>query len=107
MNAKIGRSLSRPQTSKQKSNGESTPEYFKQFEGISEIFWEASKARNVPLFPSVTIFADGARVRVCFCDRNKRRSLFRTGETPLEAIEAINTALMTDRADWRPSKRQK
>ncbi len=107
MAATIGRPVSRPATSKHKGSSESTPDFFQQFEGIADLFMEASKARNVPLLPSVTIFGDGNRVRVCFCDRNKRRSLFRTGETPLEALEAINTAIMTDHADWRPSKRAK
>ncbi len=104
MTAAIGRPIAKPEILNQRVHSESIPIYFRQFEGISEIFEQSIKDRNVPILPSMTIFADAARVRVCFNDRNNKRSLFRTADTPLEAIEAINTALITGNTDWRAPK---
>ncbi len=104
MNATIGRSVSRPVTSKHKGGSASTPIFFQQFEGISEIFQDARESRNTPILPSVTIFGDDDKVRVCFNDRSNKRSLFRSGETPMQALEAINTAIITGSADWRKTK---
>ena len=104
MEGTIGREVKRPKEAKHRKSFGSIPTFFQKYEGISEIFQEAINSANQPLLPSITIFADGNSLRVCFADRRLKRSMFRTGKTPGEALEAIDTAIITGRADWRPQK---
>lgn len=53
--------------------------------------------------PSLTIFAQGGRVRICFCDRVLWRSVFRTGDSFEECMARLNEAFATSDVDWRKS----
>lgn len=107
MQESIGRSVDRPTAAKQIRQDVSIPGWYEQFPGIWDIFSEAFKVSQVPLLPSITVFPAGSLIRVCFCERGKKRSVFRTAETPNAAISAIDQAIMAGNADWRPSGRQK
>lgn len=106
MSKEIGRAIARPTPATHKAGSESIPEWYRQFPAIYEIFKECGKSSKVPLLPSITVFAAGNSVRVCFRDREKKRSLFRTAETPMIALEAIDAAISTGTPGWRHSDRQ-
>lgn len=78
------------------------PEWYHQYPEILELFRESSKGTEFTQLPSITIFAVAGGVRVCLADRKRKRSLFRSGETPGDALRAICACISADNADWRP-----
>lgn len=80
------------------------PEWYSQYPEILELFRESSKGTEFAQLPSITIFAVAGGVRVCLCDRKRNRSIFRSGETPGDALRSICAAIMAGNADWRPKR---
>jgi len=102
---RIGRSVSRPSEVNTIRTEKSIPEWYQRFPAIYDIFLDCCKVSENPQLPTITVFAAGSSVRVCLCDRSKGRSIFRTGETPIDALEAIDEALTSQKPDWRKSRR--
>lgn len=93
-----------PQKGKHKSPRIAIPQFYRKYPGILEIYENASEGSEFAQLPSITIFACAQGLRVCLCDRKRNRSLFRTGATPADALEAISEAILSGRADWRPKR---
>jgi hypothetical protein len=80
------------------------PKWYDQYPEICELMRESSTGTEFAQMPSITIFAVSGGVRVCLCDRKRNRSIFRSGETPGDALRAICEAISSGRADWRPKR---
>jgi hypothetical protein len=52
-----------------------------------------------------TLFAEEGMLKACICDRDGDRSFFRAATTFLGLLEALEGALASGSADWRPRKR--
>ncbi len=92
------------QTDKHISPRIAIPEWYHQYPEILELFRESSKGTEFAQLPSITIFAVAGGVRVCLCDRKRNRSIFRSGETPGDALRSICAAISGGNADWRPKR---
>lgn len=80
------------------------PEWYNQYPEILELFRDSGEGTQFAQLPSITIFAVAGGVRVCLCDRKRNRSIFRSGQTPGDALRSICEALNSGRADWRPKR---
>lgn len=52
---------------------------------------------------TVTLFAESGWWKLCVNDRQRTCTLWRTGETVLEAVKAAEKAIQDGSADWRPN----
>jgi len=62
--------------------------------------WEDGKKRETS---SITIFWGDGRLKGCLNDKANARVLFVAGETLTALLEALEAALASDQAEWRPS----
>lgn len=53
---------------------------------------------------TLLFFREEGKWKVCLCDRENERVLFRSGLTLEAALDALEAALCVPGADWRPSK---
>jgi len=57
---------------------------------------------------TISLWIEDSKVKVCLNDKNCKRSLYRAGDTVLEAIESLEEALADEATcDWRPWRKQK
>lgn len=88
-------------------------------DGVNELFADADWVKRFPLlceFLAAEFYDDGERretsllslkaqdglVLASLTDKDLERGLYRTGRTCLEAVGAIEKALSSGNADWRP-----
>lgn len=68
---------------------------------LTQTKWEDGKTREVA---TILVVAEGGSWRVCLNDRALQRSCWVSGETVHKALEALERALVEDKAGWRAAR---
>lgn len=79
------------------------------FSAAYPALWEYVTVRSFHGKPRETatmlFFREDGQWKLCLCDRDTDRVLFRSGDSVTECLESIEKALVSPRADWRGSRR--
>ena len=74
--------------------------------GLSEYMATVTHRGKPRDLATITLFAESGKLKVCLNDKDTDRVLFRSGDTLEEAMDALEEACRSDRADWRQSRRK-